>query len=117
MLHFHKGKAATFVVLALTIFIFLFALNAKLALCHPTGPEQSRTAFKLYLNGQKLDIVDSFPEQQALLGFVTWLLFFTLSLLARRPVRVTPSDVHRPLFRFFSLSHFFRPPPAFILSF
>jgi hypothetical protein len=113
MRRFRTDTLITCLVVALALFVFVFALNAKLALCHPVGPEQSRTALKLYLNGQKITVDDGVVVgQSVLLTFVLVALF-----LAARPSRLAPRFVFaRPApchaVDFFAEPHLSRPPPS-----
>ena len=93
-------------------FVFLFALNAKLSLCRPVGPENSRTAFKLYLNGQKLTIGNAVVAPSMFLaGIVTALFFAICSLrICQRYHEEAPFVLSYP-FDLISDPHFFRPPP------
>jgi hypothetical protein len=113
MRRFRTGKTASYVVLAMALFVFLFALNAKLSLCRPVGPEHSRTAFKLYLNGQKLTIRHAIEGPGLLLsGILTAIVFAFCSLRVSHRFHFDPAE---QLFRrtdLFSHPHFFRPPPA-----
>ena len=108
-------RVTTFVVLCLALFVFLFALNAKLSLCYPTGPEHSRTALKLYLNGQKLTIRGAIEGQGLLLsGIVTAIFFAVCSSRVSVKYHVNLLQPIVPSTHFFSLPRFFRPPPALL---
>lgn len=108
-------RATTLVVLGLVFFVFLFALNAKLKLCQPVGPENSRTALKLYLNGQKLTIRAAIEGQGLLLSSIVAAVFFAAcSLLLSVRYHVILLQPMAPPKDLFSLSRFFRPPPALL---
>lgn len=113
MRRFRTDGLTTCLVLALALFVFIFALNAKLALCHPVGPEQSRTALKLYLNGQKVTVDDGVVVgQSVLLTFVFIALFLTTrpDSVFRRFVVTSPA--RRRASDFFAEPDFSRPPPS-----
>lgn len=118
MRYFRHSKTTSVIVLALAACVFLFALNAKLSLCYPTGAEHSRTALKLYLNGQKLDVLTSIQDPALeLAGMVV----LELSL-AFTPVIVYgwQSEVFSavlPHLRHLTVPHSFRPPPGLLSIF
>ena len=109
-----NGKCGrlTYFMLALAMFVFLFALHAKISLYQP-GP--SAQSSKLWLNGQKMDVLSSIESAgSVLLGLLAVILFAFSPLLRRlRPIRwayVAPTPF---LIDPFQRSRFLRPPPTF----
>jgi len=96
-------------MLALAMFVFLFALHAKISLYQP-GP--SAQSSKLWLNGQKMDVLSSIESAgSVLLGLLAAILFVFSPYL--RPIRwayVAPTPF---LIDPFQRSRFLRPPPTF----
>jgi hypothetical protein len=97
-------------IIALSLFVFLLALNAKLSLYQQSTHANATNSSKLWLNGQKM-------EAQAPPILVFAVLSFTFALLRPR-FRQTPwprvqfeVPVVTPA-RTFQLHRFLRPPPV-----
>jgi hypothetical protein len=108
-----KNKSLTYFVLALAIFVFLLALHAKLSLYQSDVSGQSGETSKLWLNGQKMDVLSSIQSAETVFfGLVAVILFFAAPLLARiRPLGCAYVAPRPFLIDPFRRSRFLRPPP------
>jgi len=109
MQHSRQAKKLTYFMLALALFVFLFALHAKVSLYQPAG--HGGEVSKLWLNGQKMDVVNSIESAAtALAGLLTVALFiFSLpSPHVRGWSYLEPAYLPTTSFEF---SRFLRPPP------
>jgi hypothetical protein len=99
-------------MLALALFVFLFALHAKVSLYEPAG--HGGEVSKLWLNGQKMDVLSSIESAAtALVGFLTIILFFFSQPLLR--LRFLSRTYTEPAYLptgAFEFSRFLRPPPV-----
>lgn len=107
-----QAKKLTYFMLALALFVFLFALHAKVSLYQPAG--HGGEVSKLWLNGQKMDVLSSIEgTATALVGFLTVILFlFSRPSACLRLVGWTylePVSIPTVSFEF---SRFLRPPPV-----
>ncbi len=108
MQHSRQAKKLTYFMLALALFVFLFALHAKVSLYQSPG---DGGVSKLWLNGQKMDVVNSLESAAtALAGLLTVALFiFSLpSPYVRGWSYLEPAYLPTTSFEF---SRFLRPPP------
>ena len=108
------SKKLMYFMLALALFVFLFALHAKVSLYQPDGPGHAGTISKLWLNGQKMDLLSSNEDAGSfLLGVLAAILF----LFSRLFCRFSPmgwayiAPAHFP-YGSFQRSRFLRPPPV-----
>src|ERR1700688_1690148 len=110
----HKGKKLTYFMLALSLFVFLFALHAKVSLYQPAGHGHSAEISKLWLNGQKMDVLDSIEDAGSfVLGLLAVVILFLFSPLFRRrrpKGRTFVVPIPFPIDSF-QLCPFLRPPP------
>jgi hypothetical protein len=110
----HEGKKLTYFVLALSLLIFLFALHAKVSLYQPAGHGHSAEISKLWLNGQKMDVLNSIEDAGSfVLGLLAAVILFVFSPLFRGPRpkgRTYVVPIPFPIDSF-QLCRFLRPPP------
>jgi hypothetical protein len=109
-----KARKANYFILPLSLFVFLFALHAKVSLYHQSGPAHSNARSKLWLNEQKIELGTSVENSKNILtGIFAVLLFFSSPLLrSSRSVDLpsTPANFSTDLF---AVCRFPRPPPTF----
>jgi hypothetical protein len=106
-------KGLRYVILVLSLFVFLFALRAKVSQ-YPQSGTVHPEASKLWLNGQKMELgacVES--SQNILLGMLAVILLFALPPVRRaRATDVSCDVVAHSSTDPFQLHRFLRPPPA-----
>ena len=102
-------------MLALSLCVFLFALQAKISLYQPAGHGHSAEISKLWLNGQKMDVLNSIEDAGSfVLGLLAAVILFVFSPLFRgfRPKgRAYVVPIPFPIDSF-QLFRFLRPPPV-----
>ncbi len=106
-------KGPKYVILALSLFVFLFALRAKVSQYPQSGTVQPG-ASKLWLNGQKMELDTSVESSQnILLGMLAVILLFALPpVRSSRTTDVSSDVVVHPSTDPFQLHRFLRPPPT-----
>jgi hypothetical protein len=112
MRHSGQAKKLTYFMLALALFVFLFALHAKVSLYQPAG--HGGEASKLWVDSQKMDVLSAI--ENAGTAFVSLLaaVTFLFAPLCRGPRPIALAH-HAPipfLMSSFQPSRFLRPPPA-----
>lgn len=112
MRHSRQSKKQIYFMLALALFVFLFALHAKVSVYEPAG--HGGEISKLWLNGEKMDVLNSIESAATvLIGFLTiFLLFFSQPSLCLRVVRWSYREPASFPTASFEFSRFLRPPPA-----
>lgn len=107
-----EAKKLTYFMLALALFVFLFALHSKVSLYEPAG--HGGEISKLWLNGEKMDVLNSIESAATvLIGFLTiFLLFFSQPSLCLRVVGVSYREAPSPPIARFEFIRFLRPPPV-----
>jgi hypothetical protein len=107
-----QGKYVRYFILALALFVFLFALHAKISLYQPAG--HGGEVSKLWLKGQKMDVLNSIESAAtALVALLTVVLFLLSPPFLRLDfwgwICLEPAYLPTSSFEF---SRFVRPPPV-----
>jgi hypothetical protein len=106
-------KGLRYVILVLSLFVFLFALRAKVSQ-YPQSGTVHPEASKLWLNGQKMELGTSVESSQnILLGMLAVILLFSSPpVRGSRATEFSSDVVVHPSTDLFQLHRFLRPPPA-----
>lgn len=109
-----NASKTNYFILPLSLFVFLFALHAKVSLYQQSGPAHLNAGSKLLLNGQKMELETSVENLKNILTgiFEVLPLFYPPLLRSSRSVNLpsTPANSSTDLS---VVCRFPRPPPTF----